>query len=143
MSRVLENLAKRRKNRRMNGECSECGKPAAPYKACEACRKWRRAWIKKRRAALYGKLCILCKMKLAKTSVVFCQKHLDLQNVNAKNRYKRQRELGKCTRCHSAPMRGSTRCRRHAAEQSAAQAAYARRRLHRRKTHQNVSEAAA
>ena len=91
MSRVLENLAERRKHRRMNGECSECGKPAAPFKTCQSCREWRRTWMKKRRTALHGKCCILCKKKLAKTSAVYCQKHLALQNVNAKKRYQRQR----------------------------------------------------
>ena len=127
----------------MNGDCSECGKPAAPFKTCVDCRTWRRAWIKKRRTALHGKRCMICKKKLAKTSRVFCQAHLDAQNDYSRRRYLRQRDRKKCTRCNAAPMRGSTRCRRHAAEQRAAQADYARRRLPRRKTHQNASEAAA
>ena len=123
------------------GECTECGKPAAPYKTCAACRKWRREWVRKRRDALRGKVCAICKGKLAKTSKSLCREHLDQQNRNQRAAYERSRKTKKCTRCALPPMRGSTRCRRHAAEQRAAQADYARRQLRRAKTHPNGNPA--
>lgn len=126
---VLESLAARRKHRKMHGECTECGKPAAPYKTCAVCRKWRARWIAKRRAELHGKRCLVCKGKLAKTSKVFCQEHLDQSLEAGKRAYHRRRAQKKCSRCDLPAQRGKTRCRHHAAVQRAATEASARRRL--------------
>jgi hypothetical protein len=120
--------------------CSECGRPTdGGYKLCERCRKLRRAWTAKRRRALRGKCCVVCKGKLAKTSDNLCAAHLAEQRAKKHAAYARRRRHRACPRCGAPALAGKALCSAHAAAQSGTKTKPERGRLQHCKTHPNAN----